>query len=162
MQAREIDTREFPGYDYEWETQSLKNNGVWHTTLGPIIVWGGDEAYVFRQGRKLQRGGHLIARIRPFMGLDRGDLVEMDLEIQDVDGIPLADPISFHKEVMTAYNAYHPMITLDHPVDRILVATTCRVTGPNMAFTTEELVREGRPSRLSARAHWGLWIYPGA
>ena len=152
----------FPGYDEEWE-EHLKGDGTVHLSLGPFVVWGGDEKYVFRQHRDFEFYRQL-SHAYVFLGLDRGDIGEAPvLEIHDERGIPITKPISPHKEWPGNFDAYQRIeFDRDRPTPILRLVTVARCTGPNWLLPQEEFT-EGtprhEPGRLSIRPHWGLWLY---
>lgn len=88
-----------------------------------------------------------------FIGLDRGDLGEYDVQIGCVDG-PIFYARSLHKEVATAFDAEDWKYTAWPRCQKLAIHFTARVTGPN------EILRPGQP--WSARPHFGvrLWTWP--
>ncbi len=125
-------------------TQTL----VWPDGYWPQTVQGGDESLVFRRKWRSTLADKMIAvGVWTFIGLDRGDIVEADIDVYG-QGIPLAHR-SLHKEGVATYDAwkYHP-VGPGVSVQRVAVHLACRVNGEN----------EHLANRLSARVHYGLQI----
>lgn len=116
----------------------------------PVKVFGGCEDFVYF--RKYQTS--LAQAVYPigiwaFTGLDRGDIVETELNVETDNGIPLVQT-SYHKEGLTSFDGwqwfYLGWYGRTCALQVLNVIFSCRVTGLNKA------------SELSARFHCGLRV----
>lgn len=112
----------------------------------PVTVRGGDEKFVWRRRWQTSLPTPLSPyRLWTFCGLDRGDIVETELNIETHDGIPIFMS-SFHKEAATAYEGWRTTGALDWvgKIQKINIIMSCRVNGKNAQ------------GELSARYHAGI------
>ena len=122
---------------------------VWPDGYWPVIVQGGKESLVLRRSWRTRMPVPMSpVGVWTFIGLDRGDIVEADIDVYGPKGIPLAHR-SMHKEGMISYDAwrYCPIGAMG-ALRRIRLDIVCRVNGIN----------EHLGNRLSARVHYGLQI----
>lgn len=114
----------------------------------PITVRGGDEVHVWKRSWKTT----LNVEVEPigvwtFIGLDRGDIVEADVEVYTENGTPLVLR-SVHKETLAMYDAWqYNKVREVGGVRLVKVFMSCRAG-----------VNELLGDRLSARIHFGVII----
>lgn len=120
----------------------------------PVTVQGGSESGVYTR----QYLTSISHKVRPvgawsFIGLEQGDIVEIDLNIESEHGIPLV-LTSWHKEVPTAFPGWvwTDLSWYTEPVQILHVLFRCRVTNKN------RWVFGGRKNELSAVFHAGIRI----
>lgn len=139
--------------DITWVVNTDEESGLvsytlrWPKDYMPVTVRGGSEDLVYRRKWLISLPEKIaITQIWTFMGLDRGDLVEMDVEIDTEHGVPLVRR-SLHKETYVVYDAWE-VKEISTPVraQALNVGLLGRVTGINWA------------SKLQARCHWGIRI----
>lgn len=88
-----------------------------------------------------------IVGVERFMGVDVGDIVEMDLELDTSDGFPLYRE-SLHKETLESYDAWG-LFDVDWPsLEGVYVGLKGACTCHN-----------DRLNRNWARLHWGLILH---
>jgi hypothetical protein len=134
----------------------------------PKLVLGGDEAHVYRYKAFIQfprPHGMEIHALSGFIGTDRGDIVEADIEADGsawssppgikARGIRLPPLCSLHKEIMGNYPAYHH-VQVTPPIiepNGLHITLICRVNGEQ---ANPEHLRFGS---LTAMVHFGLIIH---
>ncbi len=149
--------------EIKWKASKSHGNIItqtmeWPKKYWPQTVFGGSEQNVYRRSWL----STLDTEIRPldiwtFIGLDRGDIVEADVEVYTEKGIPLVLR-SLHKEVSGIFDAWqHNCLPYLEPIRIIRVVATCRVNGRNV-FGRNVLLHK----RLEARFHLGVIIIGGA
>ena len=122
-------------------------DGYW-----PVTVYGGSEQMVYRRkhqtsmNRALEPIGFWV-----FIGLERGDLVETEFNVEDRDGIPLV-LTSWHKPETDQFDGWrwYPIDWYDGKVQGLNVIYSCRVTGENHYVPRDE--------PLTAVFHCGLRV----
>lgn len=88
-----------------------------------------------------------------FMGVDAGDLVEMDLELDDSEGLAIYRE-SRHKETINDYDAWEE-ISPSHAIEASL-----GLEGVHVAFRAAMTQANAFDKRKrTARVHWGLILY---
>ena len=139
--------------EIKWKKSETENNLIAQTMefpdkYWPVPIFGGDEKNVFRRSWKTSLSATTIPKgIWTFIGLDRGDIVEGDIEVWTQKGLPLVLR-SFHKEALGNFDAwqFNPIEYIG-PIRRLRVGTTCRVNGKNVIH-----------GGLQARFHIGIII----
>jgi len=119
----------------------------------PVTVFGGSEDLVYR--RKYQTS---LARavfplgIWAFIGLDRGDIVEVELNVETDFGVPLVQT-SYHKERLDSFEGWRwfGLEWYRQQLQVLNVIFSCRVTGPNKGIGESA-------DELSAMFHCGLRV----
>ena len=115
----------------------------------PITVKGGSEAETWKRTWQTT----LNVKVEPvgvwtFIGMDRGDIVEADVEVYTQNGTPIVLR-SVHKEVPATYDAWqYNKVDEVGGVRQVKVFMACRVNGKNLHLD----------DRLSARIHYGVII----
>jgi hypothetical protein len=125
---------------------NVDSNGV------PFLVQGGSEEIVlYSSWTSDAYEGRSVARIYTFIGLDRGDVAEVNIFVYD-GPVPIALRDK-HKEVMSDYTAWLPHYTQGHKVrGRITVSVVARVNGKQL--NTEH----PRYGEWTIRPHFGIYI----
>jgi len=98
----------------------------------PVHVSGGSEAYLYKRRYvvTLAKGTH-IDEVASFIGVDRGDVVEVGVDLYSIGSYNIYQR-SLHKESgLTNFDGWSSA-PADYTVgDPIVIALACRVTGPN-------------------------------
>jgi len=98
----------------------------------PVHVSGGSEAYLYKRRYvvTLPSGTH-IDEVASFIGVDRGDVVEVGVDVYSTGSYNIYQR-SLHKESgLTNFDGWSSA-PADYTVgDPIVIALACRVTGPN-------------------------------
>ncbi len=118
----------------------------------PVLVQGGDEAYVLHQKHVNALPGKVsVFGIWVFHGLDRGDIVEMDTEVRTGNGFQIALR-SDHKETMASFSSwtYYRVPYVD--TSRLVTNLMLRVNGK------QANAEHPRYGELTARGHFGLVV----
>lgn len=121
----------------------------------PVRFSGGNEAFVYRRLYDLSLPpGSVVERVSSFIGTDRGDVVEADVEIYSLGGLRIYQR-SLHKECGCAYDAwstepvsYRAMAASRRNVLRVVLVA--RTTGENNNPHRDHY------RRLESRVHFGL------
>lgn len=150
----------------EWTTNK---HGLYvcHTAIldGPIEVAGGDESLVYRDEQNVTLPSKVIPdSLFLFIGLDRGDIVEVEFNIETSRGIPLVQS-SIHKEIPNNFDAWRQFkiggYANEHLID-LKIVRSCRVNGKNELVPPSRLSDEAQAlfpdPELAARVHFGLRI----
>lgn len=117
----------------------------------PVNVRGGSEAYVYRRAWEVPLPEELtIVKVSTFIGLDRGDIVEADIELRAKPSGFWFYQRSLHKELW--YMTFEAWETKAVAVrtEIIEVSVVCRVNGKNR---NQDHPRYGT---LTARVHFGV------
>jgi hypothetical protein len=138
--------------EIKWRPNKTKGTLVVQTMVfpdnyWPVIVFGGCEDNVFRRSWWTSLSTKIIPQgIWTFIGLDRGNIVEADIEVYTQEDIPLVLR-SLHKETLGNYDAWqYNSIDYVGATQVVKVAVTCRVNGKNLTL----------PRQLQARFHVGV------
>jgi hypothetical protein len=110
----------------------------------PIVVAGGDEAFVYRDAIMISIAGRRLREVFIFNGLDRGDVAEVDTSVS-VDGVPVFLR-SMHKEDVFTFDSWESK-RVNVVGQWLRIDILCRTTGPNE-----------RARHLASRPHWGIWL----
>lgn len=119
----------------------------------PRVVMGISEADVVREDYVVDLGApYRFYSAGSFIGLDRGDVGEYDVQIAAANG-PIFYARSLHKETAAPYDAEDWRHTAPLVCGKLVIHLSARVTGPN------DILRRGK--NWSARPHFGvrLWTF---
>jgi hypothetical protein len=118
------------------------------------MVKGGSEDLVYRQRIEIPFDETVVIyKASTFIGLDRGDVVEADVELEAVGGFRFYQR-SFHKEWLVSYEAWLTK-AISVTTDRVTVVLLCRVNG------TQQNSEHPRYKQGSARFHAGVVLEVG-
>jgi hypothetical protein len=98
----------------------------------PAHIWGGSESYLYRRRYvvPLPLGTH-ISRVSSFIGVDRGDVVEVGVDVYSLGSYTIYQR-SLHKEAGLIEFDGWSSADADYTVgDPIVFELSCRVTGAN-------------------------------
>lgn len=138
----------------DWIRSSKQANGVLTLTLNlpdmPVTIQGGSEDYVYRRNWFVPFGGEslYIRSVSTFIGLDRGDLAEVDIELEmDKKGGPRVYRRSFHRhDGYSSFESWHYK-DIDARTLGLAVSLCGRCCGVNK-----------ESGNLVCRAHYGIIV----
>jgi len=149
----EIDPAVLPPIDWIVSNPDKRGMKSWTLQLPqmPVMVLGGDEERVYRRTWRVPFVSNHVVDIYEawsFIGVDRGDVVEADIEVSTMEGTRY-HLRSEHKESMMSYDAWWSC-PASAASEGAVVSVTCRVNG------RQQDIDHPRYGSLTARVHFGL------